>query len=138
LMNEAALFPFKITSLASCFLSALCLAWLMWRMSSPGHACSTNQVTHDAVRGWISPIGKPGGPWPPHAQEAVAGAPWDLRLRWRLILACWAPRWAGSEGPSVQRPHPQVDTVCLLILLKATVSLVLRGLGCVEWFGRGC
>jgi hypothetical protein len=26
LMNEAALFPFKITSLASCFLSAVCVA----------------------------------------------------------------------------------------------------------------
>jgi hypothetical protein len=32
LMNEAALFPFKITSLASCFLSAVCVAWLVWRV----------------------------------------------------------------------------------------------------------
>ena len=39
-VTEAAFlfFLFKITSLASGFLSAVCLAWLTWRPLSPGHA----------------------------------------------------------------------------------------------------
>lgn len=111
-------FLFKITSLAYGFLSAVCLAWLMWRVLSPAMPTSTNWVRRDAGA-WMD---RP-DPWLgmhrrarrahdlplPTRQWRVPW--WDLKPHWRWMLTPWGLRGAGSglepsEGPLTQRPHP--------------------------------
>lgn len=79
-------------------------------------------------------MGKPGGPWPPTAQEAVTGSLMGLKTSPKtdaLPLEAWEGQnqgWSLRKGPWHSDLIPQLDTVCLLTR-KAMTCLVLYGLG---------
>jgi hypothetical protein len=102
--------------------------------ASPGHACSTNQVRHDAVHGWVSPIGKQEGPASP-CPGSRGGRPRTQGLL--KTVTCRARDGQGQKGPQCSGLIPKWTLFASWLFSKPTVDLVLRGLGCVEWFGRG-
>lgn len=113
---------------------------------------STNWVRPDAVHGWTGPVGKPGGPWPPTAQEAVAGAPWDWNLTEDgcLPLEAWEGQdqgWSLQKGPWCSGlipqsghglpPYSQNHLFCLVLYGPGLCRIILVGKG-ESWRGLIC